>query len=118
LAARQLWIKQPKNVLAGLKYFREPLNNHSDIYELGYRFKQKHWSKGYATEASSAILNYGFEHFNMDAVYAITNTEHKASMHVLTKLGFELKEVFDYDGEDTNWFELRSTEWKKSNNRN
>lgn len=31
---------------AGLKLFREPLNNHVGFHELGYRFKQKHWGKG------------------------------------------------------------------------
>lgn len=41
---------------SGLKYFKTPLNNHINFYELGYRFKKKHWGKGYATESSFAIL--------------------------------------------------------------
>lgn len=36
----------------GLKFFREPLNGLVNVYEHGYRFKQKHWGKGYATESS------------------------------------------------------------------
>lgn len=91
---------------AGLKYFREPLNNHSDFYELGYRFKRKHWGKGYATEASQAILKYGFENLNINSIFAITHLENKNSINVLQKLGFQFKETFDYEGELTNWFEL------------
>ncbi len=29
--------------------------------ELGYRFCLKHWGKGYATEASHALLDYAFQ---------------------------------------------------------
>ena len=53
---------------SGLKYFREPLNNHNDFYELGYRFKRKHWGKGFATESSIAILDYGFKNLNVDSI--------------------------------------------------
>lgn len=91
---------------AGLKYFREPLNNHSNFYELGYRFKRKHWGKGYATEASQAILKYGFDNFNINSIFAITHLENKNSINVLQKLGFQFKETFDYEGDLTNWFEL------------
>lgn len=41
---------------SGLKYINQSLNNHTDFYELGYRFKKKHWGKGFATESSSAIV--------------------------------------------------------------
>jgi len=91
---------------AGLKYFREPLNNYSNFYELGYRFKRKHWGKGYATEASQAILKYGFENLNINSIFAITHLENKNSINVLQKLGFQFKETFDYEGDLTNWFEL------------
>jgi len=35
---------------AGFEFFKTPVNNHVNFYELGYRFKKKHWGKGYATE--------------------------------------------------------------------
>lgn len=97
----------------GLKFYREPLNGLVNIYEHGYRFKQKHWGKGYATESSKAIIDWGFKNLNTEIIYAITHLENKASMHVLTKLGFELKEVFQYDENlECNWFELKKEDWK------
>lgn len=96
---------------AGLKYFAYPLNNHSDIYELGYRFKKKHWGLGYATESSKAILKYGFESLNLDTIYAITNPENSNSRKVLSKLGFEHKEVFDYEGDPTDWWKLEKSNY-------
>lgn len=32
---------------------------------------------------------------------------------VLTKLGFDFKETFDYNGDPTNWFELSKTSWER-----
>ena len=31
-------------------------------YDLGYRFTQKYWGKGYATEASAALMDYEAEY--------------------------------------------------------
>lgn len=97
----------------GLKYFREPLNNHINFYELGYRFKKKHWGKGYATEAASAVVEYGFKHLAVDMIYAITHPDNVNSKHVLSKLGFHYVEQFDYDGDPTDWFELKRADWEQ-----
>ncbi|MDA3614250.1 GNAT family N-acetyltransferase [Polluticaenibacter yanchengensis] len=100
---------------SGLKYYSQPLtlNDHSHIYELGYRFKKKHWGKGYATEAAIAVLNYGFSHLDPDTIYAITDPKNISSQKVLHKLGFQFIEVFNYQGDPTNWFELKKVNWKK-----
>lgn len=97
---------------SGLKYFRESLNNHNDFYELGYRFKRKHWGKGFATESSIAILDYGFKNLNVDSIFAITDPKNLNSKKVLTKLGFDHKETFDYEGDLIDWFELKKQNWE------
>lgn len=97
---------------AGLKFYNEPMNNHIHFYELGYRFKQKHWGKGFATESSKAILEYGFQHLNVTTIFAITDPRNDNSKNVLTKLGFVFKETFDYDGEPTYWFELKKSDFQ------
>lgn len=105
--------KQSKECLgwAGLKYIREPLNNHIDFYELGYRFKRKHWGKGYATESSKAIVDYGFANLDTHAIYAITDIRNTNSKKVLEKLGFDHLEVFDDEGDLTDWLELTRKKW-------
>lgn len=95
----------------GLKYFDQPLNKHRDFYELGYRFKKKHWGKGFATESASAVLAYGFKHLAIDKIYAITDPKNLDSKMVLHKLGFEYRETFDYEGDLTDWFELEKQNW-------
>ncbi|ATP57291.1 GNAT family N-acetyltransferase [Pedobacter ginsengisoli] len=97
---------------AGLKYFRELLNNHFNFYELGYRFKRKHWGRGFATEASTVILDFGFKNLNIDKIYAITDPNNVNSKKVLAKLGFDLRETFDYEGDPIDWFELKKSDWE------
>ena len=97
---------------SGLKYFNQPLNTHNNFYELGYRFKKKHWGKGFATESSQAILDYGFKNLNTDVIFAITDPKNVNSKKVLAKIGFEFKETFDYEGDPTDWFELKKTTWE------
>lgn len=97
---------------SGLKFFREPLNDHTGFYELGYRFKKKHWGKGFATESSVAILDYGFKNLKVDSIFAITDPRNMNSKKVLTKLGFDFQETFDYEGDLTDWFELKRANWE------
>lgn len=97
---------------AGLKYCKEQLNNHNNFYELGYRFKKKHWGKGFATESSRAILDYGFKNLNTDSIFAIVGSKNENSKKVLTKLGFDFQETFNCEGDPTDWFELKKSKWK------
>jgi [ribosomal protein S5]-alanine N-acetyltransferase len=93
----------------GLKYFEEPLNNYQNFYELGYRFKKKHWGQGFATEATLASIEYGFNNLNIDAIYAITDPKNTNSISVLKKIGFNFIETFNYEGDLTDWFELEKS---------
>ena len=97
---------------SGLKYFNQPLNNHNNFYELGYRFKKKHWGKGFATESSTAVLDYGFANLKVDKIFAMTDPRNVNSKKVLSKLGFDFRETFDYEGDPTDWFELKKTTWE------
>lgn len=98
----------------GIKFYTDELNGHQNFYEHGYRFKQKHWGKGYATESSKAVLDWAFDNLDANTIYAITDLGNAGSIHVLTKLGFELKEVFQYEENlECNWFELKKSDWMK-----
>lgn len=98
----------------GIKFYTDKLNSHKNFYEHGYRFKQKHWGKGLATESSKAVLDWAFKNLDTDKIYAITDLDNEGSIHVLTKLGFELKEVFQYDENlECNWFELKKDNGQK-----
>lgn len=68
---------------AGLKYLPEYA-----VTDLGYRFKKKYWGQGIATEAGKASIEYGFNALKLKELRAYAMEENKASIKVLTKLGF------------------------------
>ncbi|MFC0182077.1 Protein N-acetyltransferase, RimJ/RimL family [Pseudarcicella hirudinis] len=89
---------------AGLKLVKNPVNSHSNFYDLGYRFIRKYWGLGYATEITKAILTYGFEVLQLQEIYAMTEHGNSGSEKVLEKSGFVFQESFELDEVEHLWF--------------
>ena len=66
--------------------------------EVGYRLPQSRWGKGYATEATLAVLDYGFNTVGLDEITAVTHADNAASQHVLTKAGLKRDGTLNYNG--------------------
>jgi [ribosomal protein S5]-alanine N-acetyltransferase len=62
--------------------------------ELGYRLCLKHWGQGYAAEAASAILGYGFDDLGREKIMAFALHQNRASLKILEKLGFQYVKDF------------------------
>ena len=93
---------------AGLKYNIEMVNNKVDFYDIGYRLNEKFWGKGYASEASFAWLNYGFNVMKIKVMEAAAHTENIASNRILQKIGLKMTEQYMEDGVSWNWYELKN----------
>jgi len=70
----------------GLKY--EPAANE---YDLGYRFIQNYWGKGYATEAARGVLEYCRQHLTGKRIVGKALIENVASISVLEKIGMQFE---------------------------
>lgn len=90
---------------AGLKLERN-VNGHDSHYDLGYRFIQKHWGKGYACEAAAAFVDYGFNVMNLEKINATADPSNAASRKVLERVGLKFIETFDHEGEEEVWYEM------------
>ena len=55
--------------------------------ELGYWIGVPFWGKGYATEAASAMVKYGFETLRLRRIFASHIVSNSASAKVLRKIG-------------------------------
>ncbi|QUJ66224.1 GNAT family N-acetyltransferase [Photobacterium sp. GJ3] len=77
-----------------------------DAVELGYRLKTSARGKGYAEEASHAVLSFalqmGYQH-----IIALVDLQNAASHHILLKLGFERREQGAYQGMPVQFYEKK-----------
>ncbi|WP_264531086.1 GNAT family N-acetyltransferase [Flavobacterium sp. N502540] len=92
---------------SGIKFITTEINSHKDFYEIGYRFIEKHWGKGYATEAGKAFVDYAFNKMKVKALYAYADEGNEVSRKALEKLGFRYVNSFEYEGELEVWYELK-----------
>jgi RimJ/RimL family protein N-acetyltransferase len=64
----------------------QPLADGPEI-EVGYRFLRDHWGQGYATEAATAAIRFGFDELELDRIVAVTMPTNRASRRVMEKCG-------------------------------
>ncbi|MBW4601963.1 MAG: GNAT family N-acetyltransferase [Calothrix sp. FI2-JRJ7] len=62
--------------------------------ELGYWIGQAYWGQGYASEASQAIIQFGFEVLSLNRIYATCLKRNVASAKVLQKIGMSYEGTF------------------------
>ena len=95
---------------SGLKY-ETVIKPDNPYYDLGYRFKKKHWGKGFATESGRASLLYGFNEMKLDKICAAAHHSNEGSIHVIKKLAFTRFEDFMFEDIRCLWFELEQKDF-------
>ncbi|OIV43865.1 GNAT family N-acetyltransferase [Flavobacterium johnsoniae] len=93
---------------SGIKFITDEINNHKNFYEIGYRFIEKHWGKGYATEAGKAFIDHAFNEMKVEAVYAFADEGNDNSRKILEKLGLQFVNSFEYEGEMEVWYKIKN----------
>lgn len=59
--------------------------------EIFYLIGREYWGKGYAKEASAALLDYGFNVIGVKEIIGLCNPENIASKKVLENIGLKLR---------------------------
>lgn len=60
--------------------------------DIGFRFFEEHWGKGYATESAQACIKFGFETFQLKEIIGRAMKANIASIRVLEKVGLHYVE--------------------------
>lgn len=68
--------------------------------EIGWRFHQSSWGKGYATEAALAVAAALISADQCDHLSAVALPENTASIHVMQKLGLQYLHTTDHDDKE------------------
>lgn len=86
--------------------------------EIGYELAPDAWGHGYATEAASAMLTFGFVDLRLHRVSACCLAENSASAHVLEKSGLQCEgRLREHDLIDGRWHDrllygILEREWR------
>ncbi len=81
------------------------LDNTAEI-EVGYRLLNEFWGKGYATEMTKVLIDYGFTTVGLDKIVGISHHGNIPSQNVLLKSGLKyIKDAFYYNL-DVKYFEI------------
>lgn len=91
------------------------MNGMKDVFDLGYRFIESHWGKGYATETALACLDYAFKHLPFDPIYGGAEIGNHASNHILKKVGMKYVNQFDFDGDPHYFYSITKEDWLARN---
>jgi ribosomal-protein-alanine N-acetyltransferase len=65
--------------------------------EVGWRLARAAWGYGYATEAATAALAFGFESVGLDEIVAMTTPPNRRSIAVMERLGMRRDPAGDFD---------------------
>ena len=85
----------PEKLIGTIGLWRFIKHNHRA--EIGYTIHPDFWNQGIASEALTAVLNYGFRTLKLHSVEANINPENNASRRLLEKHGFVQEAHFKED---------------------
>ena len=90
---------------------RTPEDNNTMM--LGYWLAEDQWNQGYTTEASKAVIDWGFEKGGLTRITTCHFLFNDASRRVIEKCGFEKREIAPFPSDDpaepdqdSQWYEL------------
>ena len=69
-----------------------------DDIDIGFAFLPQFWSKGYAFEASSAVMAYARDVLKLNRVVAIVAPDNERSIRVLERIGLNFERVMIWPG--------------------
>jgi RimJ/RimL family protein N-acetyltransferase len=98
-----LWAVEIKNTQQFIGYVGLHVPNYelpfNPCVEVGWRLAYEFWGKGYAPEAASVALKFGFESLNLAEVVSFTTLSNVRSQRVMEKIGMQRSpETFRHPG--------------------
>lgn len=86
----------------GLKY-----NGDTQQTDIGFRFFEEEWGKGYATESAEACLRIGFDQLGLACIIGRAMKANIASICVLEKLGLTYEQDIVLEGEAAVLYQIK-----------
>jgi RimJ/RimL family protein N-acetyltransferase len=71
-----------------------------DDVDIGFAFLERFWSRGYAFESVSAVMDYARGVLGLNRIVAVTNPDNKGSIRVLGKIGMKYERMVRLSEDD------------------
>lgn len=84
--------ENPKRIIGTFSFHNIRHSAYMDC-ELGYKFHQEVWGKGYAKESIEQGIAIMFDELEMHRIEALVMPENEPSKHLLRSLGFEIEGI-------------------------
>lgn len=68
--------------------------------DIGFAFLERYWSKGYASEAARAVMEYARDELHIPRIVGIVDPANSGSIHVLEKLGLQFARMVRLSEDD------------------
>ena len=65
--------------------------------EIGWRLAQPYWGQGYAFEAASAVMNFGFERLTLNEIVSFTIPANVRSWRLMQRLSMTRNQTDDFE---------------------
>jgi RimJ/RimL family protein N-acetyltransferase/protein tyrosine phosphatase (PTP) superfamily phosphohydrolase (DUF442 family) len=85
-------VLREENVLIGGVGMRIRSAEHREG-DIGYVLHRQYWNRGLVTEAARRMLDFGFDVLGLHRIFATADTENKASLRVMEKIGMRSEGV-------------------------
>lgn len=89
-------IKSTGEPIGTVSYLKRNYLEHDDI---GYAFLPEFWGKGYALEATKAVLEHKVKN-GVEEIWGVVSSDNSASIRLLEKLGFTTTGMVVMEGEE------------------
>jgi RimJ/RimL family protein N-acetyltransferase len=80
--------------------------------EVGYLLGKDWWGRGYATEAATAAMDWGFRQIGFSDLLSLIDPDNQASIAVATRLGESLRGEADLWGQTVLVYGISRAEWE------
>jgi len=92
-----LWAVERREDAAFLGFTGVARLPYLDAPEVGWRFAQFAWGRGYATEAAEAAVAHGFGPFDLAEIVSVTTIGNARSRRVMERLGMHRDPADDFE---------------------
>ena len=89
------------------------------VASLHYGLARPHWNQGLMTEAAAAVVDWGFQEFELEKVYLWADVENVGSWRVMEKIGMTREGTLRSQGvnrgirQDYHYYGILRREWER-----